>query len=126
MALKIIKLVTSIQASTATVPKISRFFYEMPYTFKGLATFNIDATNFVNDKGETITELPILNEKNSYFNVYINGMLQMEDNFAYTAGEEGIGNLFISVPEGSHITVQTPIILEVINFYPTTDMKIHT
>jgi hypothetical protein len=43
----------------------------------------------------------------------------MDDNFAYTAGEEGIGNLLISIPDGSEIAAGTPIILEVINFNPS-------
>jgi hypothetical protein len=43
----------------------------------------------------------------------------MDDNFAYTSGEAGIGNLLISIPEGSVIAKGTPIVLEVINFNPT-------
>jgi hypothetical protein len=126
MGLKIIKLAAFAQTKVATVPKITRFFYEIPHQLEELTTFKIDTTNFLSDTGTLSTELPNLNENNGYFNVYINGILQMEDNFAYTSGEEGIGNLLISVPEGSDITANSPIILEVINFYPTTETVIHS
>ncbi|SFA72312.1 DUF4183 domain-containing protein [Bacillus sp. cl95] len=119
MGLKIIKLSVSSDTKIATSPTVTRFFYEVPEPLSQITALKIDATHFLDDTGRSVESLPSLNLNNSYFNVYINGVLQMDDNFAYTAGEEGIGNLLISIPEGTEIAAGTPIILEVINFNPT-------
>ncbi|MBU0940686.1 MAG: DUF4183 domain-containing protein [Bacteroidetes bacterium] len=84
----------------------------------GISTYKIDASAFFDDSGEVVQELPTLNLNNSYFNVYINGSLQMDENFAYTAGGEGVGSLLLSIPEESEILKDSPIIIEVVNFNP--------
>ncbi len=119
MGLRIIKLAVTSDTKIATSPTVSRFFYETTETISQIDNLKIDASNFQDDTGRNVDSLPSLNLNNSYFNVYINGVLQMDDNFAYTAGEEGVGNLFISIPEGSEIAIGTPIILEIVNFSPT-------
>jgi hypothetical protein len=119
MGLKIIKLAVTSDTKIATSPTVSRFFYEVFEPLSQIDSLKIDATLFLDDTGRNVDLLPSLNLNNSYFNVYINAVLQMDDNFAYTAGEKGIGNLLISLPEGSEIAAGTPIVLEVINFNPT-------
>ncbi|GGL48956.1 DUF4183 domain-containing protein [Sporolactobacillus putidus] len=117
MPLKIIKLFPA-ETAISVVPTISRFFYETKENTAGGATLQIDVSEFLDDTGEDAAEFPKLNLNNSYFNVFINGVLQMEDNFAYTSGGKGIGNLMIIVPEGSEIPPDISIILEVINYDP--------
>lgn len=126
MGLKIIKLAITSETKIATSPTVSRFFYEVLEPLSQITSLKIDAANFLDDTGRNVHSLPSLNLNNSYFNVYINGVLQMDDNFAYTAGEQGIGNLLISIPEGSDIPVGTPIVLEVINFNPTLKTNFET
>jgi hypothetical protein len=118
MALKIIKLAVASETKFTTSPTISRFFHETSDVIPGASTYKIYVGDLLDDTGNTAESLPSLHLNNSYFNVFINGVLQMEDNFAYTAGEDEVGFLMIYVPEGSDIPVNTPIILEVINFNP--------
>lgn len=118
MPLKIIKLAFPAETTFSVMPTISRFFYETKENTVGGTTLQIDASEFLDDTGENAAEFPKLNLNNSYFNVFINGVLQMEDNFAYASGGKDIGNLMIIVPEGSEIPSNISIILEVINYDP--------
>ena len=126
MALKIIKLAVNLESQVDTSPMISRYFYEVENTVDGNESLKIDASDFLDDSGNEVSELPKLNLNNGYFNVYINGILQMEENFAYTGGEKGDGNLLIMVPEGSEIYKGTSVILEVLNFAPLTVTRVRT
>ena len=117
LALKIIQLVQPKQ-SIDTAPLVYRFFHEVTETKAGQDTYKIEVDGFINDKGEVPDALPELQLNNHYFHVFINGMLQMDDNFSYTAGELGIGSLIISIPEGSTLYEQNPVVLEIVNFYP--------
>lgn len=118
MPLKIIKLAMNIPQNITTSPSVLRFFHEVPETIQGVTTYKIGVNDFFNDAGEIVEELPLLNINNNYFHVFINGVLQMDDNFSYTAGEQGIGSLIISVPEDSEIQIGSPIVFEIVNFYP--------
>ncbi len=118
LALKIVKLAVNQTHQISTSPTVTRFFYEVPELITGLDSLKIDASNFLDDRGEMASKLPNLQLNNSYFNVYINGVLQMDDHFAYTAGEEGVGSLLISLTEDTEIEKGTPIIIEIINFNP--------
>jgi len=118
LSLKIIKLAGMSNHKITALPTVTRLFHVVPKTIAEMNTHKIDASQFYDDAGEVVKELPTLNLNNSYFNVYINGALQMDENFAYTAGEEGIGSLLISIPEDSDIPKGSPIIVEVINFHP--------
>ncbi|WP_445487000.1 DUF4183 domain-containing protein [Niallia sp. 03133] len=126
MALKIIKLAVNLESQVDTSPMVSRFFYEVENTVEENTSLKIDASQFLDDAGNEVVSLPMLNLNNGYFNVYINGMLQMEENFAYTGGEQGDGNLLVMVPEGSEIYQGTSIILEVLNFSPLTVTRVRT
>lgn len=119
MGLKIIKSVSATQNKIVVAPEISRFFYELDKDISESTILRINAEDFLDDAGNRINFLPALNIMNSYFNVYINGMLQMDEIFSYTSGERGVGNLLISIPDGTEIELGTPIILEVVNFEPT-------
>lgn len=118
VGLKIIKPVFSSAPEIVLSPTITRFFYELEEPIAERTIVKIDTAKFFDDSGETVESLPPLNLNNSYLNVYINGVIQMDDNFAYTAGETGVGNLMITVPGGSDIAKGTPIIAEVINYDP--------
>ena len=119
MALKIIKLaIVTPKQTVSTSPTVARYFFEVPETITEVTTYKINASDFLDDRGEAAQSLPTLNLNNSYFNVYINGVLQMEENFSYTAGEDGIGSLLLSLPDGSEIPKGTPIIMETVNFFP--------
>lgn len=123
LSLRIIKLSGSPSQTISTLPTVTRLFHVVPETISENSTHRIDASQFYNDAGEVVQELPSLNLNNSYFNVYINGALQMDDNFAYTSGEEGIGSLLISVPEESEILEGSPVIIEVVNFNPEISLQ---
>ncbi|MNY76527.1 hypothetical protein D3C86_2161410 [compost metagenome] len=61
------------------------------------------------------------------FNVYINGVLQMQDISDYTPGATGVGSLVITVPAGvESIPTGSPVVLEVVNFVPTSDTTVTT
>ncbi|MBK3494480.1 DUF4183 domain-containing protein [Viridibacillus sp. YIM B01967] len=83
-----------------------------------MSTYKIGANDFLNDLGEVVEHLPELNLNNNYFHVFVNGVLQMDDIFAYTAGEQGIGSLIISIPEESQISAGSPVVVEIVNFHP--------
>ncbi|MBD7944189.1 DUF4183 domain-containing protein [Psychrobacillus sp. AK 1817] len=118
LSLKIIKLAIGPKQSVSASPMVTRLFHEVPEIITDVSTHKIDTSMFLDDRGEVAQNLPLLNLNNSYFNVYINGVLQMDDNFAYTAGEDGVGSLLISLPEDAEIPKGTPIIMEIINFAP--------
>lgn len=118
MPLKIIKIVDNSNQTFSISPSVTRLFYEVPETINGVSTHKVEVNDFLNDSGEVVENLPVLNLNNNYFNVFINGVLQMDDNFAYTAGEQGIGSLIISIPEDSEIPAGTSVIVEIVNFYP--------
>jgi hypothetical protein len=118
VGLKIIKPVFTAESEVTLSPTVVHFFYEIGQEIPEETIVKIDVAKFLDDAGEPVGSFPPLKLNNSYLNVFINGMVQMEDNFAYTAGESGIGNLMITVPEGSEIIKGTPIIVEVVNFDP--------
>ncbi|MDQ0255325.1 hypothetical protein J2S74_002707 [Evansella vedderi] len=126
---RIIKLHVEATAETTveTQPDIQRFFYELDQDQTD-TTFTIEVNDFEDDTGATPTALPELAEDNSYYNVYINGVLQMDETSSYTPGEQGTGQLAITVPDDQTITAGTPVILEVSNFGPDaeTDVTITT
>ncbi|MGF9888803.1 DUF4183 domain-containing protein [Priestia megaterium] len=110
MPLQIMKLAIAATTTVTASPTVSRFFYTATATTTGAAA----------------TELPALATDNSYYNVYINGVLQMAGLSAYTAGAAGVGSLAITVPAGSTILVGSPIVLEVTNFAPASDTDVQT
>ncbi|WP_413366363.1 DUF4183 domain-containing protein [Lysinibacillus sp. 3P01SB] len=118
MPLKIISIAPNNNQAIAVTPLVTRLFHEVGETISGVSTYKINVNEFLNDAGEVVENLPVLNLNNHYFHIYVNGVLQMDDSFAYTAGEQGIGSLIMSIPEETEIPAGTPVIMEIINFYP--------
>ncbi|CAM3043652.1 DUF4183 domain-containing protein [Filibacter tadaridae] len=126
MTLRIIKLAISSNQRITTSPTVTRLFHVVTEKIHSLTTHKINTSEFMDDSGNPAELLPELRMNNNYFNVFINGSLQMDELFAYTAGEEGVGSLIISVPENSEIPKGSPIILEIVNFYPRIKTNIGT
>ncbi len=125
MPLQIMKLAIAAATTVTASPTVSRFFYTATATTTGATTLTIDAADFFGDTGGAATALPALATDNSYYNVYINGVLQMAGLSTYTPGATGVGSLAITVPAGSSVLTGSPIVLEVVNFAPdsTTDVQ---
>jgi hypothetical protein len=120
------KLAITADSTIDTFPTIERFFNEAATLVTGAGTLTVAVGDFWTDTGANATTLPDLAADNSYFNVYINGVLQMEDLLAYTPGGTGVGQLVITVPAGSTIEQNSPVVLAVTNFVPTSDTTIIT
>ncbi|MED4453068.1 DUF4183 domain-containing protein [Metabacillus fastidiosus] len=126
MPLKIMKLAVTAGAVTSLTPTVERFFNEAATTVTGAGTLTIAVEDFWTDTGADATALPALSTNNSYFNVYVNGVLQMDDVLAYTPGGTGVGQLVITVPAGSTIEANSPIVLIITNFAPDTSVDVTT
>lgn len=106
-------------------PDVQRFFYVTTSETAAGDTLTIDAGEFFDDSGNAVTELPALASNNSSYNLYINGVLQMEGISTYTPGETTVGSLAIEAV-GSAIRAGVPIIIEVVNYAPTSNVTIET
>lgn len=127
MALQLMKLFVSASTTTDAVPTDTRFFYVTTAETAAGSTLTIDAADFFQDDGTAATTLPTLAANNSYYNVYINGVLQMDDISTYTPGGTGVGSLAINVPAGGDpIPAGTPIVLEIVQFAPSSTTTVTT
>lgn len=127
MALQLMKLYVGVTSVVTTGPANTKFFYTTLAPVAAGATLAIDAADFLQDDGTNVTSLPDLEANNSYFNVYINAVLQMEGISTYTAGATGVGSLEIDVPAGGQgIPLNTPIVLEVLNYNPNSTNTVTT
>jgi hypothetical protein len=114
------KLLVTATTTTNVDPTPAKFFHVTTAETAAGATLNIDTADFFLDDGTSASSLPALATDNSYFNVYINGVLQMEGNSTYTPGASTVGSLAFSVPAGGDPILQnSPVVLEVINYTPT-------
>ncbi|MEK4381744.1 DUF4183 domain-containing protein [Aeribacillus sp. FSL K6-2848] len=119
MPLQLMKLVVTASTTTNVVPQDQRFFYVTTAETAPGSMLTIDAADFFQDDGSAVTELPALSADNSYYNVYVNGVLQMGGLSTYTPGATTVGSLSINVPAGGDsILADTPIVLEVVNYSP--------
>ncbi|WP_147534299.1 DUF4183 domain-containing protein [Bacillus marasmi] len=127
MALQLMKLYVGVTTTVDADPENTRFFYVTGAPTAAGATLNIDAAAFFMDNGDPNVELPVLEADNSYYNVYVNGVLQMEGLSTYTPGITAVGSLAIDVPAGGPgIPMSTPVVLEVVNFTPTASNTVET
>ncbi|QFT88490.1 hypothetical protein FIU87_07535 [Bacillus sp. THAF10] len=127
MALQLMKLHIVANSTVGVDPTITRFFYVTTADTTAGNTLSIDTGDFFDDTGAAATALPVLTTNNSYFNVYVNGVLQMEAVSTYTPGAPLTGSLDIAVPAGSDpILSNTPIVLEVANYSPSVNTTITT
>ncbi|CCW08621.1 MULTISPECIES: DUF4183 domain-containing protein [Bacillus] len=127
MALQLMKIAATGSTVTTTDPVDSRFFYVTTAPTTAGNTLTIDAASFFQDDGTAVTTLPTLATNNSYFNVYVNGVLQMEGISTYTPGATGVGSLAIAVPVGADtVLTDTPVVLEIVQFTPTSTTTVAT
>lgn len=127
MALQLMKLLVSASTTTTVGAAPEKFFHVTAGETTASNILTIDTAQFFDETGATATNLPALAANNSYFNVYINGVLQMEGISTYTPGATTVGSLAITVPAGGDsILANTPIVLEVVNFSPTSTTSIAT
>ncbi|WP_071392799.1 DUF4183 domain-containing protein [Bacillus tuaregi] len=127
MALQLMKLLVTATTTTEIVPADTRFFHVTNALTAAGSTLTIDAASFFDDAGAEVTSLPTLAANNSYFNVYVNGVLQMEGISTYTPGATGVGSLAIDVPAGGgDIPADTPIVVEVLNYAPSSSTTVTT
>lgn len=120
------KLAITANSTIDTSPTVERFFNEAAATVTGAGTLTIAVEDFWTDTGAAATTLPALATSNSYFNVYVNGILQMDDLLAYTPGGTGVGQLVITVPAGSSIEQNSAVVLAITNFTPTSTTTVTT
>jgi hypothetical protein len=127
MALQLMKLLVIASTAIEAVPTNSRFFYTTTAPTAAGATLTIDAASFLQDDGTSVTSLPTLVTNNSYFNVYVNRVLQMNGISTYTPGATGVGSLDIAIPAGgSGIPTSTLITLELLSYAPTSTTTVTT
>ena len=125
MALELIKLSINAATTTAVTPDDTRFFYINTTDVPAGSNLTINVADFLDDTGAAPAALPALATNNSYFNVYINGVLQMEGNSTYTSG--AAGSLVFSNPAGGGtIFAGQPVVLEVVNFTPASTTTVQT
>lgn len=127
MALQLMKLLVTATTTTDTTPAPVKFFHVTTAETAAGTTLSIDAADFFDDLGNAVVTLPTLATNNSYFNVNINGVLQMQDISTYIPGATGVGSLDIEVPAaGEPILANTPIVLEIVNFVPVSTTTVET
>jgi hypothetical protein len=127
MPLQLMKIQVEATATVETGPQPQKFFHVTASETAPGTTLTIDVEDFFDDTGAQATELPALATGNSMYNVYINGVLQMQDLTIYTPGTSGTGSLAINVPAvGDPIIANSPIVLEVINFAPSSTITVST
>lgn len=127
MALQLMKLLVSVTTTTEVTPASSKYFYVTTAETAAGDTLTIDAASFFDDTGAAVTELPALAAGNSYFQVYVNGVLQMQDLLTYTPGITGVGSLAIDVPGGGpSIPADSPVVLDIADFTPTSTSTVVT
>ncbi|KPH71107.1 MULTISPECIES: DUF4183 domain-containing protein [Bacillaceae] len=127
MALQLMKLAVSADTTTDITPTDTRFFHVTSGEISAGDDLVIDAAEFFADDGSAVIELPELIPGNSYYNVYVNGVLQMDGISVYTPGTTGTGNLTITVPAvGGPIIAGSPIVLEILNYSASSDTTVTT
>lgn len=130
MALQLIKLLVTASSTTTTKPTVQRFYHITNDTTEPGQTLTIEADEFFDDNGAEVQSLPELSTDNSYYNVYVNGVLQVKGLSTYTPtttepAEDG--SLVITVTaESEELRAGTPIVLEVVNYAPETVTTIET
>lgn len=128
LALQLMKIHVLLDSVTTSLnPNVTSFFHVTAADVEPTNTLTIETNQFFSDDGLEATELPELTEDNSYYQVYVNGVLQMTELSTYTPGAVGVGSLTISVTEDSTTLLEgTPIVLKVVNFEPASEGEIET
>jgi len=127
MALQLMKIQVEATSTVETGPQPQKFFHVTAAETPAGSTLTIDVAQFFDDTGAAAVELPDLAVNNSMYNVYVNGVLQMQGITSYTPGTTGNGSLEIDVPAGGPpILANSPVVLEVINYVPSSTITVET
>lgn len=126
MTLQLMKLNIQVSTTVDTNPVSQKFFHVTTGTTQPGDSLTIEPSQFFDDNGQSVTELPALEAANSYFTVSINGVKQMNGLIIYTPGTAGSLTIEVPVTDTEPILANTPIVLEVVNFTPTTTTNIAT
>jgi len=127
MPLQLMKIQIEATSSVETGPQPQKFFHVTDEEVEPGGTLTIDVADFFDDTGAEATELPELATNNSLYKVYVNCVLQMQGITTYTPGTSGTGSLVINVPaDGEPIIANSPIVLEIINFAPSSTIEVNT
>ena len=114
MALQLMKLALEATTVVSVDPEATKYFYVSATETAAGTALTIDAALFFDNAGTAVTAL-VAADANSYVNVYVNGVLQMDGISTYTAGATGVGSLVIDVPAGGDpILAGSPVIVEVV------------
>lgn len=125
MPLQLMKIRIEATSTVETGPEPQKFFHVTAAETDPGTTLTIDVDDFFDDTGAQATDLPALAANNSLYNVYVNGVLQMQDLTNYTPGPAG--SLTIDVPAGGEpILAGTPVVLEIINYAPSSTITVNT
>lgn len=127
MALQLMKIAIDGTIDTDVNPESEKFFYITTAETAAGSTLSIAAEDFFADDGSVVTALPDLAADNSYYTLEINGVEQMQGLSTYTPGAAATGSLDIDVPAGGgSIPANQTVILQVVNFFPTSSGTFET
>lgn len=125
MALRLYKIHVQATTDTDVVPTVQRFFYLTETDTASGAPLTINAEDFVDDNGTEGVTLPELDPANSYYQVFINGVLQQQANTEYTPGSGATGQLVFNNPaSGGTIYAGTPVVLKVVQYNATSTTNV--
>ncbi|MEX0418507.1 DUF4183 domain-containing protein [Bacillus sp. C30] len=127
MSLQVMKLAISAETTTGVDPTDIKFFHVMSNQADAGTTVTIPATEFFQSDGSPATVFPD-STNYSFYKVYINGILQMLDIFIisaeFTPPDTVDWSLIINVPADAPILKGTPIVLEFVEFTPSSTTTI--
>lgn len=104
--------ITAVTETTVlTKPAVERYFYNFDPQHLDQGTLTIPANAFVDDQGNQVDSITLVQEDNGYYLLFINGVLQQDDLFTVAADEVEVG-------DASDIEDGAPIVLVVNNFNP--------
>jgi len=125
MPLQLMKIRIEATSTVETGPEPQKFFHVTAAQTDPGTTLTIGVDEFFDDTGAQATELPALAANNGLYRVYVNGVLQMQDLTTYAPG--AAGSLAIDVPAGGEpILAGSPVVLEILNFAPTSTITVNT
>ncbi|MFB9275312.1 DUF4183 domain-containing protein [Cohnella cellulosilytica] len=127
MALTIFNIAVTVEATAETTsnPAVSKYYYVVPapVTVTNAAPLVLAATSFFADTGDAATAFEAVATDNGYRTVYVNGIPQMDDLITLSTT-----TLTLTPEDGETIDLDlnTPIVLEIVNFDPATTVTVTT
>lgn len=124
MAIELFKIVMHATAPiTDVVPAVNRYFYTVPADISDIS-IELDSNDFFDDTGTQLTgAFTTAAPDNGYYMLYVNGVLQQSG--YYDVAVDGTTVTLNNVGEDT-IFAESPIVLTVTNFAPTTTAPIIT